>query len=64
MEESIFTMLSTWDDQAEKYRNGEISKEQYDRWRYTFPAEDTTQRWAKVPSQELSDMLADALKEE
>ncbi len=57
-------MLSTWDDQAEKYRNGEISKEQYDRWRYTFPAEDTTQRWAKVPSQELSDMLADALKEE
>ncbi len=64
MDESIFTMLSAWADQAEKYRNGEISKEQYDQWRYTFPAQDTTQRWAKVPSQELSDMLVEALKAE
>lgn len=56
------TMLSAWADQAEKYRNGEISKEQYDHWRYTFPAEDTTQRWAKVPSQELSDLLVEAFK--
>ncbi len=62
MDESIFKMLSAWADQAEKYRNGEISKEQYDEWRYTFPAKDTTQRWAKVPSQELSDMLIEALK--
>ncbi len=62
MDESIFTMLSAWADQAEKYRNGEISKEQYDEWRYTFPAKDTTQRWAKVPSQELNDMLIEALK--
>ena len=59
---SVFQMLTAWAEQAEKYRNGEISKEQYDRWRYTFPAEDTTQRWAKVPSQELSDMLVEALK--
>ncbi len=64
MDKSIFTMLSAWAEQAEKYRNGKISKEQYDRWRYTFPAEDTTQRWAKVPSQELSDMLIEALKAE
>lgn len=63
MDESIFKMLSAWADQAEKYRNGEISKEQYDRWRYTFPAEDTTQRWAKVPSQELSDALVEAFKD-
>ncbi len=64
MDKSIFTMLSAWAEQAEKYRNGEISKEQYDEWRYTFPAKDTTQRWAKVPSQELSDMLIEALKEQ
>ena len=63
MDDSVFTMLSAWADQAEKYRNGEISKEQYDRWRYTFPAEDTTQRWTKVPSQEISDMLVDAFKD-
>ena len=43
MDESIFKMLSAWADQAEKLKNGEISKDQYDRWRYTFPAEDTTQ---------------------
>lgn len=64
MDESVFKMLSTWADQAEKLKNGEISRDQYDRWRYTFPAEDTTQIWAKVPSQELSDMLITALKEE
>ena len=59
---SVFKMLSAWAEQAEKFRNGEISKEQYDRWRYTFPAEDTTQIWGKVPSQEFSDMLIEALK--
>lgn len=64
MNESIFKMLSAWADQAEKLKAGEISKEQYDHWRYTFPAEDTTQRWAKVPSQELSDLLINALKED
>ena len=62
MNDSVFKMLSAWADQAEKLRNGEISKDQYDRWRYTFPAEDTTQRWVKVPSQELSDMLVKAFK--
>lgn len=64
MDESIFKMLSAWAEQAEKFRNGAISKEQYDRWRYTFPAEDTTQRWAKVPSQALSDILVEAFKED
>ena len=24
-------------DVVEKYKNGEISKEEYDRWRYTYP---------------------------
>ncbi|MGN0364675.1 MAG: helix-turn-helix domain-containing protein [Suilimivivens sp.] len=61
---SIFQMLSAWAEQAERFRNGEISKDQYDRWRYTFPAEDTTQIWAKVPSQALSDILVEAFKED
>ena len=60
---SVFQMLTAWAEQAEKYRNGEISKEQYDRWRYTFPAEDTTQVWAKVPSQQLSDAMVEAFKD-
>ena len=36
----------------------------YDRWRYRYPEFDNTQRWVKVPSQELSDMLVEALKDE
>lgn len=59
----VFQMLTAWAEQADKYRNGEISKEQYDQWRYTFPAQDTTQRWAKVSSKELSDTLVEAFKD-
>ena len=59
MNESVFKMLSAWADQAEKLKSGEISKDQYDHWRYTFPAEDTTQIWAKVPSKALSDALVE-----
>lgn len=62
LDPSIFLMLTAWAEQAEKLRSGEITKEQYDQWRYTFPAQDTTQRWAKVPSQELGDYLVKALK--
>lgn len=29
--------FTAWQKAAEKYRNGEISKEEYDRWRYTYP---------------------------
>ena len=64
MDESVFKMLSAWAEQAEKFRSGEISKEEYDRRRYRFPEFDTTQRWAKVPSQELSDMLVEAFKKD
>ena len=59
---SMFEMFSAWKEQAEKLKNGEITKEEYDRWRYRYPEFDTTQRWAKVPSQELSDMQVDELK--
>ncbi len=41
----------------------EISKEEYDQWRYNYPRFDTYQRWAKVPSQELSDYIIASPKE-
>ena len=56
-------MLFAWLEQAKKLEAGEITKEQYDQWRYKYPQFDTSQIWAKVPSQELSDYLIDALKE-
>ena len=40
----------------------EITKEEYDRWRYYYPEYDTSGQWHKItPSQELSDMLMEAL---
>lgn len=59
----MLNMLMVWQEQSAKYEAGEITKEQYDQWRYNYPKFDTTQRWAKVPSQELSDFIVDALKE-
>ncbi len=47
-----------------KISSEEISREEYDNWRYHYPKFDTTQIWAKVPSKELSDTLAEAFKEQ
>ena len=54
-------MLRAWMEQADKVENGEISKEEYDEWRYKYPELDTYQKRAKVPSQELSDYLVKEL---
>lgn len=34
---SLFDMFSAWQQQAEKLKNGEITKEEYDAWRYKYP---------------------------
>ena len=34
---SLLERFNAWQKEAEKYRNGEISKEEYDRWCYTYP---------------------------
>ena len=60
----LHEMLCAWRQAAAMLKTGEITQEEYDRWRYRYPEFDTTQRWAKVPSQELSDMLVEALKQE
>ena len=60
---SVSTMLDAWLAEARKYEAGEITKEAYDKWRYNYPKHDTHQIWAKVPSQELSDILVAAFKE-
>ncbi len=48
-------------EQADKLENGEISKKEYDEWRYKYPELNIYQRHAKVPSQKLSDYLVQAL---
>lgn len=59
----LLQMLTAWKEQATKLAAGEISKEQYDQWRYNYPKYDTTQIWAKVSSQELSDTLVEQFKD-
>ena len=58
---SVDEIFRAWMEQADKLENGEISKEEYDEWRYKYPELDTYQKRAKVPSQELSDYLVKEL---
>ncbi len=60
----LLKMLYAWKEQADKLSSEEISREEYDNWRYHYPKFDTTQRWAKVPSQELSDALVEMFKDQ
>ena len=44
---TMFDMFSVWQQEAQKLKNGEISKEEYDTWRYNYPrieAERTRER--------------------
>lgn len=60
----LLKMLYAWKEQADKLSAEEISREEYDNWRYHYPQLDTTQIWAKVPSLELSDALVEAFKDQ
>ena len=59
----LHNMLCSWRQAAAMLKAGEITQEEYDRWRYRYPEFDTTMRWAKVPSQALSDMLLEGLND-
>ena len=59
---TLAEMINLWAKEAEKLKSGEITQEEYDRWRYYYPKYDTSQIWAKVPSQEFSDHMVRAFK--
>ena len=61
---TMLEMFSAWQEQSEKFKNGEIKKEEYDQWRYNYPQYDTTRKRAKVMSQGLSDTLVEGLKKD
>lgn len=55
-------LFLAWQEQAAKWRNGEITKESYDEWRYKYPELDTTGMFHKI---EVSDeLLTDELMKE
>ena len=56
-------MLNAWAEQSEKYHNGDINRDEYDKWRYNYPKYDETSGFVKVPSQQLSDAMVEAFKD-
>lgn len=56
-------LVSAWAEQSAKYKAGEITKDEYDRWRYNYPKYDESGKWHKIPSQELSDTMVEAFKD-
>lgn len=56
-------MINAWAERAENYHNGDISREDYDKWRYNYPKYDETSSYVKVPSQALSDTLLETYKD-
>ena len=59
----LHEMLCSWRQAAAMLKAGEISQEDYDRWRYRYPEFDASQRTTKAISQELSDDLLEQLKQ-
>lgn len=60
----LHEMLCSWRQAAAMLKAGEISQEDYDRWRYRYPEFSNTPGRIKPISQGLSDMLVDVLKEQ
>lgn len=58
---SIFGMLKEWAEQAQKYKLGKISKDEYDDWRYNFP--NGVDGFVKVPSKEFSDAMVEKFRD-
>ncbi len=50
-------------EQFEKYYNGDINRDEYDKWRYNYPKYDEASGFAKVPSQEISESILEAFKD-
>ena len=56
-------MLAAWAEQSEKYHNGDINRDEYDKWRYNYPKYDETSGFVKVPSHELNDTMMGIFKD-
>ena len=61
---NLLDMFTSWQKEAAKLEAGEITKEEYDQWRYKYPEYDHKPGWVKtIPSQGLNDLIVNALKE-
>lgn len=62
---NLLDMFTSWQKESDKLEAGEITKEEYDQWRYKYPEIDNKPDWVKVaPSQEVDELITNELNEE
>jgi hypothetical protein len=59
---SMFDIFHAWHEMSAKFSNGEITKEEYDQWRYNYPELATSQNRVNAPSSEISDFIVENSK--
>lgn len=54
--------LISWMHQKQKLNAGEITRDEYDKWRYYYPEFDEENIWIKITPKFISDMIIDSVK--
>ena len=52
---SLFELFKLWNKETDKLKNGELTKDEYDHWRYNYPQGDSS--YKRVPSKDFSDVM-------
>lgn len=56
-------MVKAWAEQTAKLKTGEITKDEYDEWRYNYPKFDKDIKYVKLPSDYLNNAKLEAFKD-
>ena len=60
---SVLWAVKAWAEQSAKLKAGEITKEEYDEWRYNYPKYDTDSEYVKLPSDDLNNAMLEAFED-
>ena len=60
---SVLRTVKAWAEQSAKLKAGEITKEEYDEWRYNYPKYDTDSEYVKLPSDDLNNAMLEAFED-
>ena len=60
--ESVLRTVKAWREQNDKLKAGEITKEEYNKWRYNYPKYDTDSEYVKLPSDDLNNAMLEAFE--
>ena len=60
---SVLRTVKAWAEQSAKLKAGEITKEEYNEWRYNYPKYDTDSEYVKLPSDDLNNSMLEAFED-